>query len=76
MDIDSEGERSFESRLGDQDNIAHAGDDSLDINEPLNVVTQPNGVDIIEKLDTFAIRREKNTHQKAGKQAALVAEEA
>ncbi|KJA22748.1 hypothetical protein HYPSUDRAFT_185810 [Hypholoma sublateritium FD-334 SS-4] len=78
MDVDGEGERSFESRLGDHDNITHAGDDSLAINEPLNVVTQANGVVIIEKLDTPAIRREKNSRKKAEKQqrqAALVAEE-
>lgn len=77
MDVDVEGERSFESRLGDHDNITHVEDDSPDINEQLNVVTQPNGVVIIEKLDTPAIRREKNSRKKAEKQrqAALAAEE-
>lgn len=33
-----------------------------------NLVTQPNGVVIIEKLDTPAIRREKNMRRKAEKQ--------
>ena len=78
MDVDGEGDRSFESQPGDHDNLTHVGDDNnLDINEPLNVVTQPNGVIIIEKLDTPAIRREKNIRKKAEKQrqAALAAEE-
>ena len=35
---------------------------------PHNVVTQPNGVIIIEKLDTPATRREKNQRRKAEKQ--------
>ena len=35
---------------------------------PHNVVTQPNGVVIIEKLDTPATRREKNLRRKAEKQ--------
>lgn len=75
MDVDGEGDRSFHSRPGDYSGISHAGDDNLD--EPLNVVTQPNGVVIIEKLDTPAIRREKNIRKKAEKkrQAALAAEE-
>ncbi|KAF4611305.1 hypothetical protein D9613_007262 [Agrocybe pediades] len=36
-----------------------------EVDEPLNVVTQPNGVVIIEKLDTPAIRRERNSRKKA-----------
>jgi hypothetical protein len=35
---------------------------------PHNVVTQPNGVVVIEKLDTPATRREKNLRRKAEKQ--------
>ena len=35
------------------------------IDVPHNVVTQPNGVVIIEKLDTPAIRRERNMRKKA-----------
>jgi len=39
------------------------------VNEAItNLVTQPNGVVIIEKLDTPAIRREKNMRRKAEKQ--------
>ncbi|KAH9479291.1 Peregrin [Psilocybe cubensis] len=50
---------------------SHLGDNEVD--GPLNVVTQPNGVVIIEKLDTPAIRRERNMRRKAEKrrQAAL-----
>ena len=39
-----------------------------EIERPHNVVTQPNGVIIIEKLDTPATRREKNLRRKAEKQ--------
>jgi hypothetical protein len=39
------------------------------VNEAItNLVTQPNGVVIIEKLDTPAIRRERNMRRKAEKQ--------
>lgn len=47
------------------------GDSVIDENEidgPHNVLTQPNGVVIIEKLDTPAIRRERNIRRKAEKQ--------
>lgn len=43
---------------------------------PHNVVTQPNGVVVIEKLDTPAIRREKNQRRKAEKQKMVQAGEA
>ena len=39
-----------------------------EIERPHNVVTQPNGVVVIEKLDTPATRREKNLRRKAEKQ--------
>jgi len=39
-----------------------------DIDAPHNVLTQPNGVLIIEKLDTPAIRREKAMRRKAERQ--------
>ena len=39
-----------------------------EIERPHNVVTQPNGVVVIEKLDTPATRREKNQRRKAEKQ--------
>lgn len=42
-----------------------------DIDAPHNVVTQPNGVVIIEKLDTPAIRRERNMRRKAEKRKLL-----
>ncbi|KDR80942.1 hypothetical protein GALMADRAFT_241500 [Galerina marginata CBS 339.88] len=45
---------------------ALAGDENID--GPHNVVTQPNGVVIIEKLDTPAIRRERNQRKKAERQ--------
>jgi len=45
------------------------GDEYVEeIERPHNVVTQPNGVVIIEKLDTPATRREKNLRRKAEKQ--------
>ena len=44
------------------------GDEYVEeIERPHNVVTQPNGVIIIEKLDTPATRREKNLRRKAEK---------
>jgi hypothetical protein len=43
---------------------------------PHNVVKQPNGVVIIEKLDTPATRREKNQRRKAEKQKMVLAGEA
>ena len=42
------------------------------IERPHNVVTQPNGVVVIEKLDTPAIRREKNQRRKAEKQKMVI----
>jgi len=45
--------------------VSHATDD---IDVPHNVVTQPNGTVIIEKLDTPAIRREKSMRRKAERQ--------
>ncbi|PPQ65251.1 hypothetical protein CVT24_011406 [Panaeolus cyanescens] len=42
-----------------------------DIDVPHNVVTQPNGVVIIEKLDTPAIRRERNMRRKAEKRKMM-----
>jgi hypothetical protein len=83
MDVDAEGDRSFDSRPGGPPDsvVSHTqstvDDDHLHVEEPLNVVTQPNGVVIIEKLDTPAIRREKNMRRKAEKQrqAARAAEE-
>jgi len=39
----------------------------VDVDVPHNVVTQPNGVVIIEKLDTPAIRRERNNRRRAEK---------
>ena len=43
-----------------------------EIERPHNVVKQPNGVVIIEKLDTPATRREKNLRRKAEKQKMAV----
>jgi len=49
------------------------GDEYVEeIERPHNVVTQPNGVIIIEKLDTPATRREKNLRRKAEKQKMAV----
>ncbi|KAF9483021.1 hypothetical protein BDN70DRAFT_358633 [Pholiota conissans] len=83
VDVNVEGDRSFESQLGGPESVishAQSADSSLLVEEPLNVVTQPNGVVIIEKLDTPAIRREKAMRKKAEKekqrQAARVAGEA
>ena len=44
------------------------GDEHEEVERPHNVVKQPNGVVIIEKLDTPATRREKNQRRKAEKQ--------
>ncbi|PPQ79825.1 LOW QUALITY PROTEIN: hypothetical protein CVT25_002979 [Psilocybe cyanescens] len=76
MDLDEQkGEGPSKSQQPEAASISRAGsllgDDEVD--GPLNVVTQPNGVVIIEKLDTPAIRRERNMRRKAEKrrQAAL-----
>lgn len=79
MDVDVPGDRSFDSqRLEHLGGASRPESPSFDdgIDEPHNIVTQPNGVVIIEKLDTPAIRREKNIRRKAEKQrqAALANE--
>ena len=50
---------------------AASATDTIDI--PHNVVTQPNGTVIIEKLDTPAIRRERFMRRKAEKQRLVEA---
>lgn len=49
-------------------NLSMNDEHEEEIERPHNVVTQPNGVVVIEKLDTPAIRREKNLRRKAEKQ--------
>ena len=73
MEPDHRSEEQGEEQLVEKDSMSIdpttgqtiSGVNGEPIDVPHNVVTQPNGVVIIEKLDTPAIRRERNMRKKA-----------